>query len=207
MRFFEKKSYKEISEEMNCVHGTVSGTLARALTKMRDKMVQKNLFKAKDSLPSENTPKIEPMAKERQKRVLSYDEAKAKLESFKLNTRKDFYDLKDKGALPEGIPSSPYQTYKVQHATWISWDDFLSVKKIEDFIQKEEKEEETIRMPDEIHKLGRNTNNSNLQIEFVNTHFDSLQTEVDKEILELKTRIAIDTAKLKGLLNLRNELK
>lgn len=61
---------------------------------------------------------------------IQYNEARVKLASFKLKTRKDWQKLiggeNHKGlTLPEGIPEDPETYYKDRG--WKSWNDFFSV--------------------------------------------------------------------------------
>ena len=61
------------------------------------------------------------------KKKLSFKEAKKFLKTYKLVSKSSYFRLhKNENLRDKGIPKNPDQTYKND---WISWDDWLGVKK------------------------------------------------------------------------------
>ena len=65
---------------------------------------------------------------EKYEKFISYEDAKKYLTKFKLKNYTEFVLFFKNNKRPKYIPSSPHATYS-KKGSWISWEDFLSLKK------------------------------------------------------------------------------
>lgn len=197
MRLYEGLRFNVIAEKLDMSINTCIGRMRYAKMNMKKYIDENGLFGDDASLAvGEIAEKINPKVMSRKRKTLEYDAAKKVMQPLGLKSKKEFDALKEQGDLPEGIPSFPYQTYKVGDGTWEGWKDFLGVEaKGASSLHSEESSghdtpEKSNEDKEDASPAVGNT--------FMVLSTDSAKAILKKKIEECETNIMVEQAKMDG---------